>query len=46
MKLTNQDLDILRALLEKRLKELDDQDDSVAIYINIMKKLDTMYFGN
>jgi hypothetical protein len=45
MKLTNQDLDILRELLEKQIKELNNQDDNIAIYINIIKKLDTMYFA-
>lgn len=50
MKLTNQDLDILVELLEEKLKEIDNGPEGVEIYdrpevyINILKKLDKMYF--
>jgi hypothetical protein len=45
MKLTNEDLDILRELLQNKLKESGNQDDGSTIYINILKKLDAMYFA-
>ena len=45
MKLTNQDLDILRELLHQKLKELNGQDDNSAVYINLIKKLDSLYFS-
>jgi hypothetical protein len=51
MKLTNQDLDILRELVEDKLKEIDNGPEGVEIYdrpevyINIIKKLDRMYFN-
>jgi len=51
MKLTNQDLDILVELLEEKLKEIDNGPEGVEIYdrpevyINILKKLDKMYFA-
>ena len=50
MKLTNQDLDILVELLEDKLKEIDngpegvDTYDRPEVYINILKKIDSMYF--
>ena len=50
MKLTNQDLDILIELLEDKLKEIDNGPDNevdkqMSIYLNLLKKLDTMYFS-
>ena len=51
MKLTNQDLDILVELLVDKLKEIDhgpqgiEVHDKPEIYINIIKKLDTLYFS-
>jgi len=51
MKLTNKDLDILVELLKDKLKEIDngpegiEAHDKPEVYINIIKKLDTMYFG-
>lgn len=51
MKLTNQDLDILTELLEDKLKEIDLGPEGIEIYqkpevyINIIKKLDSMYFA-
>lgn len=44
MKLTNQDLDILRELLEDKLKNIDHESEKQQVYINIIKKLDSMYF--
>jgi hypothetical protein len=50
MKLTNQDLEILQDLLEDKLKEIDFISEGKItghkseVYINIIKKLDTMYF--
>jgi len=51
MKLTNQDIEILQDLLEDKLKEIDNGPEGIEIhdkpevYINIIKKLDSMYFG-
>lgn len=51
MKLTNQDLDILRELLEEKLNDIDQGPEGIEIYerpevyINLIKKLDTMYFS-
>jgi len=51
MKLTNQDIEILQNLLEDKLKEIDNGPEGIEIYdkpevyINIIKKLDSMYFG-
>lgn len=51
MKLTNQDIDILQDLLEDKLKEIDSGPEGIEVYdkpevyINIIKKLDTMYFS-
>jgi uncharacterized protein YpiB (UPF0302 family) len=47
MKLTNQDIDILQDLLEDKLRQIDDGQDSseTETYINIIKKLNTMYFN-
>jgi hypothetical protein len=47
MKLTNQDIDILQDLLEDKLRQIDDGQDSgeTATYINIIKKLNKMYFN-
>jgi hypothetical protein len=51
MKLTNQDLDILVELLEDKLKEIDNGPEGIEIhdnpkiYVNIIKKLDSMYFN-
>jgi hypothetical protein len=50
MKLTNQDLDILRELLEDKIDKIDrGPDNEVYIqmpsYINLLKKLETMYFS-
>ena len=50
MKLTNQDIDILVELLEEKLHKIDNGPEGVEIhdkpevYINIIKKLGTMYF--
>lgn len=50
MKLTNQDIEILQDLLEEKLKEIELCPEGIEayykpeIYINIIKKLDTMYF--
>ncbi len=51
MKLTNQDIEILQDLLEDKLKEIDNGPEGVEVYdrpevyINIIKKLDSMYFN-
>lgn len=51
MKLTNQDIEILQDLLEDKLKEIDNGPEGIEVYyqpevyINIIKKLDTMYFS-
>lgn len=51
MKLTNQDIEILQNLLEDKLKEIDNGPEGIEIYdkpevyINIIKKLDSMYFS-
>lgn len=51
MKLTNQDIEILQNLLEDKLKEIDNGPEGIEIYdkpevyINIIKKLDSMYFN-
>ena len=51
MKLTNKDLDILYDLLQEKIKEIDNGPEgievhyNVQIYINIMKKLNEMYFS-
>lgn len=50
MKLTNQDLDILRELIRDKLSQLDrgpeaELSEEAWIYINILKKLDSMYFS-
>jgi hypothetical protein len=51
MKLTNQEIEILQDLLENKLKELDYRPEGIEVYqkpevyINIIKKLDTMYFS-
>jgi hypothetical protein len=51
MKLTNKDIDILRDLLENKLKKIDmgpegiETHEKPEVYINIIKKLDTMYFS-
>jgi len=51
MKLTNQDLEILQDLLEDKLKEIELGPEGIEIYhkpevyINILKKLDSMYFS-
>lgn len=51
MKLTNQDLDILRELLESKLQDIDNGPEGIEVYekpevyINIIKKLDTLYFS-
>jgi hypothetical protein len=51
MKLTNQDLDILIELLEDKLKEIDNGPEGIEVYnrpevyVNIIKKLDTLYFS-
>lgn len=51
MKLTNQDLEILQNLLEEKLKKIELGPEGVEIYdrpevyINIIKKLDTLYFA-
>ena len=51
MKLTNQDIEILQNLLEDRLKEIDHGPEGIEVYdkpevyINIIKKLDSMYFS-
>jgi hypothetical protein len=50
MKLTNQDIEILQDLLRERLKKIDNGPEGIEIYeipevyINIIKKLDLMYF--
>lgn len=50
MNLTNTEIDILQDLLEDKLKEIDNGPEGIEvyerpeIYINIIKKLDTMYF--
>jgi hypothetical protein len=50
MKLTNQDLDILQELLQQKIKKIANGPEGIEthereeIYINIMKKLDRMYF--
>lgn len=51
MKLTNTDIDILVELLEDKLKEIDlgpegiEVHEKPEVYINIIKKLDSMYFN-
>ena len=51
MKLTNQDIEILQNLLEDKLKEIDNGPEGIEVYdkpevyINIIKKLDSMYFN-
>jgi hypothetical protein len=51
MKLTNQEIEILQDLLEDKLKELDYHPENnenyqkPEVYINLIKKLDTMYFN-
>jgi hypothetical protein len=50
MKLTNQDLDLLRELLEVKIDQIDrgpdnEVDQQMPIYLNLLKKLDTMYFS-
>lgn len=50
MKLTNQDLDILRKLLESKIDEIDrgpenDAGITMLLYLNILNKLDRMYFS-
>jgi hypothetical protein len=51
MKLTNQDLDILRELLEDKLKKINNGPEGIEIhqrpevYINIIKKIDGLYFS-
>lgn len=50
MKLTNQDLDILRELVESQIDQIDrgpdnEVDKYMAIYLNLLKKLETMYFS-
>lgn len=50
MKLTNTDIDILQDLLEDKLKEIDNGPEGIEVYekpevyINIIKKLNTLYF--
>jgi hypothetical protein len=49
MKLTNQDLDILRKLLEDKIEEIDcgpenEAGQTMLLYLNIINKLDRMYF--
>lgn len=50
MKLTNKDIEILQDLLQDKLDEIDrgpegiEVYDKPEVYINIIKKLDTMYF--
>jgi len=50
MKLTNKDLDILYDLLQDKIKEIDNGPEgietqyNVQVYINIMHKLNSMYF--
>jgi hypothetical protein len=50
MKLTNQDLDILRELLEAKIDKIDrgpdnEVDHQMSTHLNLLKKLDTMYFS-
>ena len=51
MKLTNKDLDVLVELLEDKLKEIDNGPEGIEVYnrpevyVNIIKKLDTLYFS-
>ena len=50
MKLTNQDLDILRELLEDKIDQIDRGPDNevnsqMPNYLNLLKKLDSMYFS-
>lgn len=49
MKLTNQDLDILRELLEDKIDQIDrgpenEAGQTMLLYLNIINKLDRMYF--
>lgn len=50
MKLTNKELEILQDLLQDKLNEIDrgpegmEVYDKPEVYINIIKKLDTLYF--
>jgi hypothetical protein len=49
MKLTNQDLDIIRQLIQEKINMIDrgpdtETNEETYIYINILKKLDRMYF--
>jgi hypothetical protein len=51
MKLTNQDLDILRELVENKLKKINNGPEGIEVhekpevYINIIKKIDSLYFS-
>jgi hypothetical protein len=51
MKLTNKDIEILQDLLEEKLNKIDIGPEGIEVYekpevyINIIKKLDTMYFN-
>jgi hypothetical protein len=51
MKLTNQDLDILRELVEDKLKKINNGPEGIEVYekpevyINIIKKIDSLYFS-
>lgn len=50
MKLTNQELDMLRELIESKIKQTDtgpenDADKRLSVYFNLLKKIDTMYFS-
>jgi hypothetical protein len=49
MKLTNQDLYILRELLEDKIDQIDrgpdnEVDKQMPIHLNLLKKLDSLYF--
>ena len=49
MKLTNEDLDVIRELLINKLKQnqlsiTEDDRKSEDYYVNLIKKLDSMYF--
>ena len=51
MKLTNNDLDILVMLVEDKLQYIDNSPEGIEtyhkpeVYVNLIKKLDTMYFN-
>jgi hypothetical protein len=50
MKITNQDIDILRELVENKIDQIDrgpenEADMQMSIYLNLLKKLDSMYFS-